>query len=437
MNHLKGHPGDRLRRWPRRRSRSSRRRPANAAPRRARRTWRSVGGLGVRAAQSGRSRPSTPPLSGQASTTPTWSSPVGLTRRTTPTAIGRQCNSAGAESRTCRADATCARQGRGIDWIPGGGLYSHSVSPEFKVGLALTGNFGSVVKYDDGRVGLRAQEQRTLLGLSILPSVAWPVNENLPSGARPQRDGRQVRKCRSTTSSGPMADLRARRQSVGFRADLGLLYEVNQGTRFGITYTSPVKLDFSAQPQWSDLGTRNSGPARLAGAARCERRSRRHGAAGRERELLHEIDPRWAVLGGVSAQWSKFGEVAVGVDSNNPIGLTTRLDFKDTWHVAGGAQYKWSDKWLLNAGIAYDSAFQDNNAAALGCLLVAGALVATEPAAAQPKGGYETPPSRARLSLRPCCSAGPAPHRGRAVALMASSGASSSSRDSASSRSRV
>ena len=40
-------------------------------------------------------------------------------------------------------------------------------------------------------------------------------------------------------------------------------------------------------------------------------------------------------------------------------------------------------------------------AAALGCLLVAGALVATEPAAAQPKGAYETPPALAGSALAP------------------------------------
>ena len=82
--------------------------------------------------------------------------------------------------------------------------------------------------------------------------------------------------------------------------------------------------------------------------------------------FYREIDPRWAVLGSVGwQQWSKFGEVEVGVDSNNPIGLTTRLNFKDTWHVAGGVQYKLSDAWLLNGGIAYDSGFQDNNSVAL------------------------------------------------------------------------
>ena len=79
-----------------------------------------------------------------------------------------------------------------------------------------------------------------------------------------------------------------------------------------------------------------------------------------------ELDPRWAILGSVGwQQWSKFGEVNVGIDSNNPIGLTTSLDFKDTWHLAAGAQYKWSDAWLLNGGIAYDSGFQDNNSISL------------------------------------------------------------------------
>ena len=82
--------------------------------------------------------------------------------------------------------------------------------------------------------------------------------------------------------------------------------------------------------------------------------------------FYREIDPRWAVLGSLGwQQWSQFGQVDVGVDSNNPIGLTTRLDFKDTWHVAGGAQYKLSDAWLLNGGIAYDSGFQDNSRVAL------------------------------------------------------------------------
>ncbi len=60
--------------------------------------------------------------------------------------------------------------GNPIGWFPGGGIFdSHSVSPDWKVGLAVTGNFGSVVKYDEGWVGRYRAQEGTLLGFSILP----------------------------------------------------------------------------------------------------------------------------------------------------------------------------------------------------------------------------------------------------------------------------
>lgn len=49
----------------------------------------------------------------------------------------------------------------------------------------------------------------------------------------------------------------------------------------------------------------------------------------------------------------------LGVDNPlNPISLTTDLDFKDTGHFALGAQYRFSDPWVLNFGVAYASDVQ-------------------------------------------------------------------------------
>ncbi len=71
------------------------------------------------------------------------------------------------------------------------------------------------------------------------------------------------------------------------------------------------------------------------------------------------LDDRWALLGSAGwQQWSKFGKLDIGVASNDPVSLTTNLEFKDTWHAALGAQYQMSAPWLLNMGVAYDSAFQ-------------------------------------------------------------------------------
>jgi long-subunit fatty acid transport protein len=60
-----------------------------------------------------------------------------------------------------------------------------------------------------------------------------------------------------------------------------------------------------------------------------------------------------------------FATDRLTTDSNNPVSVTTSQDFKDTRHVAAGAQYKWSDAWTLNLAVAYDSAFQDNDSIAL------------------------------------------------------------------------
>jgi long-chain fatty acid transport protein len=149
----------------------------------------------------------------------------------------------------------------------------------------------------------------------------------------------------------------------GFGANLGLLYEVTPETRVGLTWNSRVKLDFSAPAQFSGLGP---GLATLLGA---------RGLLGAQLDLgvtvpqqvmasaFSKIDERWAVMGNVGwQQWSKFGEVEVGIENTrNPQNLATALDFKDTWHVAVGAQYRPSGPWTLNFGVAYDSGFQSGS----------------------------------------------------------------------------
>ena len=80
-----------------------------------------------------------------------------------------------------------------------------------------------------------------------------------------------------------------------------------------------------------------------------------------------EVSDKWAVLGSVGwQQWSKFGQVELGLDNAlDPNSVTKNLEFKDTWHVALGAQYRYSEPWLVNFGIAYDSKFQSGNVSPL------------------------------------------------------------------------
>ena len=53
-------------------------------------------------------------------------------------------------------------------WFPGGGaFFSYSVSPELKLGFAMTGNFGAPLNYDDNWVGRYYVQEATMLGMSL------------------------------------------------------------------------------------------------------------------------------------------------------------------------------------------------------------------------------------------------------------------------------
>lgn len=253
--------------------------------------------------------------------------------------------------------------GNPVGWFPGGGLfYSQSVSPDVKIGLAVTGNFGLAVEYDPGWAGRYYAQEGTLLGVSILPSVAWRVNPQLSLGASLNlMYGIFDTKVAVNNIVGPDGQLELSDNVWGVGANLGVLYEFNPGSRVGLSWKSPVKLDFRAPAQWSGLapGIRTL----LASRGLLDATIDLGVTVPQEvmASFYHAVDARWAIMGNVGwQQWSHFGRVAVGIDSDNPVSLTSNLEFKDTWHVALGTQVKLSDPWTLNAGVAYDSAFQDN-----------------------------------------------------------------------------
>ena len=78
--------------------------------------------------------------------------------------------------------------------------------------------------------------------------------------------------------------------------------------------------------------------------------------------VYHEFTDRLALMANLGWQdWSQFGAVQIGLYSLTDTDLTTELDYKDTWHVALGAEYQIDDSWQLTGGVAYDSAMMDDD----------------------------------------------------------------------------
>src|SRR5262245_5048674 len=251
--------------------------------------------------------------------------------------------------------------GNPVGWFPGGGAFmSYSVSPDLKLGLAMAGNFGLTQKYDSGWVGRYYVQESALLGLSLLPSIAYKVNDKLSLGASLNvMYGILENKVAINNIIGADGQLKLEDKKWGLGVNLGVLYELDARTRFGLTYNSQVNLDFSAPAEFSGLAPGLQALLAARGLLNANVNLGIKVPQGVMGSGFHQLNDRWAVLGSVGwQQWSKFGQAQVTVDSSNPTSLTTNLNYKDTWHVAAGAQYRISTPWLLNFGVAYDSKFQ-------------------------------------------------------------------------------
>ncbi|MBK9115758.1 MAG: outer membrane protein transport protein [Betaproteobacteria bacterium] len=248
-------------------------------------------------------------------------------------------------------------------FLGGGGFTTYRVTPDLTLGFAATGNFGMPLNYDENWVGRYYVQEATLLGLSFLPSIAYKVNDKLSVGvalnAMYGLYKNQVAINNVLPSYGD-GQLKMDDEVWGFGANVGVLYQPDARTRWGLVWNSQVNLDFNAALEWSNLApglrtlldSRGLLSASLGVGIKVPQ--------GVMLSVYSETTDRWALLGSVGwQQWSKFGQVQFGLDNvNDPTGVVKNLEYKDTWHVSAGAQYRLSEPWLVNFGIAYDSKFQ-------------------------------------------------------------------------------
>ena len=256
-------------------------------------------------------------------------------------------------------------------WFLGGGAFSsYSVSPDLKLGMALTGNFGMPLNYDDDWAGRYYVQTATMLGLSFMPTVAYKISDKVSVGAGLNAMYGIYRNQVAINNLNPLfgdGQLKMEDETWGWGANVGVLFEPDARTRFGLVWNSQINLDFNAPLEFSNLAP---GLQKILGDRGLLNATLGVGIKVPQGVMLSaytETSDRWALLGSVGwQQWSKFGQIELGIDDvNNPASVAKNLEFKDTWHVAAGAQYRYSDAWLINFGIAYDSKFQSGNVSPL------------------------------------------------------------------------
>ena len=252
--------------------------------------------------------------------------------------------------------------GNPVGFFPGGSFfYVQSLSPDWKVGLGSFSYFGLPLDFSNDWSGRYYSQDNALLGMTFMPSLAYKVNEHLSLGVGLNAMYGMLQQQAAINNLDPRlgdGKLEVQDGDWGFGADVGVMYEVSNRTRFGLRYLSRVDLDFKDTPEYTNLGP---GLARLLTGTR-----RLDLGMSVPTELMfsgyHELNDCWALLGSAGWQdWSKFGKVDVAVTSAESERSTTiDMQTKDTWHVSGGVQNRTLSEWIFSAGMAYDSSMFDD-----------------------------------------------------------------------------
>jgi long-chain fatty acid transport protein len=150
--------------------------------------------------------------------------------------------------------------------------------------------------------------------------------------------------------------------------NLGALWQANDQTRFGVAYRSKIKYDVSGSVNFTNPTTGSLGPlppelapvgAALVNGVNAQLAS---GDVNLHIEMpdtanvsvFHQLDNRWDVMADLQyTGWSSVKDLTI-VRSTGVVLSSTPLDFRDTWRISAGANYRYNDQWVFRGGLAYD-----------------------------------------------------------------------------------
>lgn len=261
--------------------------------------------------------------------------------------------------------------GRQVGFQPGLGTYAVvPLAADWRLGLALNAPFAGGAKYDDGWVGRAFVVESELLGVNLEPSLAYAVDEALSLGlglnvfVATFRNERRA----DNTAGAPLTELEA--DDVGLGFTLAALWTPRERTRVGLVWRSAI--DVALEGDFDD-GAGTTLDATLDFTV----------PQGVTLALREELTPDLALHADLGwTDWSEFSEQTTTV---GPGSASLDRAWDDTWRVGLGAELRLDQRWLLQAGVGYDSSavdddvllpdipFQDSWRWSVGCQLVVSA----------------------------------------------------------------
>jgi long-chain fatty acid transport protein len=243
-------------------------------------------------------------------------------------------------------------------FTPAGTLYYvHSLSPDLKLGLGLGSYMGAGLDYGDNWSGRYYAEKVDLTTVFINPTVGYRVNPWLSIGGGVNIVYGEMGAKTAINKLGPDdGRIKYDASDMGYGFNAGVLLEVSPQTRFGITYISEVQFNFKDEPKFQNIqGTVIEALLQASGVLNSDLNVNWNLPQQVALGGYHELTQDLVLVATVNWQdWSNLGGAEISVPADGST-ASTKLQWRDTYHVGLGAYYRVAEPWLLMLGWAYDT----------------------------------------------------------------------------------
>lgn len=266
------------------------------------------------------------------------------------------------------------------------------VNAQWTLGLGVNAPFGLVTDYDQGWIGRFQADKSDIKTINLNPTAAYKLTSSVALGvglnlqtidatftnqanysaallsaaaANGIAPGSSTYNAIAAATPGLESGVEVRGDDRAFGWNVGVLWEIDKNRRFGAHYRSAIRYDVAGDVRFTHP-TPSVAPGLAPTVALL--------VAGVNTTALYDsgvtakvklppianlsyfqsIDSRWDVM--ADAQWTGWSTIKdlTFVRSDGTTLQSTPENFKDTWKLAVGVNYRVDGQWLLRGGLALD-----------------------------------------------------------------------------------
>ncbi|OBT09509.1 hypothetical protein A9264_09305 [Vibrio sp. UCD-FRSSP16_10] len=224
---------------------------------------------------------------------------------------------------------------------------NHNINDKWAYGIALSSRGGAALDYGSQWKGINQLTDVALVTYQFNPSVAYRLDERVSIAAGLQVDYALI------NANTRNLELETE-DSLAFGYNLGVMFNVSEQTKLGLSYRSQLEHKFSGDTNFKINGSTI--------------RSGHYGAplitpATVDISASYQLNENMTLMSSVQwHDWSKWQDTVVELDYPNANPYTINREFKDVWHFGVGGEYKLSNNWAVKAGYSYETSPLDDAA---------------------------------------------------------------------------